>query len=162
MLEETGTVVETRGNTIWVETQSRGSCSNCSNDGCSTSVLAQLFGVKRNRVALENELGAEVGQQVVIGISDGLLVRASLLIYLMPLLLMLVIVMSANDMGVGEIVQGVAALTGLGFGFVLVRLITGNLSIHQRFKPRLLRVDALSGRENMSRYIQLNEELKNE
>ena len=144
MLEETGTVVEIKGNSLWVETQSRSSCSHCSTSSCSTSVLAKLFSIKRNRVELDNTLGAEVGQQVVIGISDDLMVKASLLSYLVPLLVMLAVVALADGMGMTDGMQILMAMTGLWLGFVIVRLLTNTLYAQQRFKPQLLRVGVAS------------------
>jgi sigma-E factor negative regulatory protein RseC len=142
MLEETGTVLEAGTEFILVETQSRSACSHCSTDSCTTSVISKLFGVKRNRFHLENSLGAKIGDRVVIGIRDDLLVKASLWAYLLPLVVMLVCVALAGTLGVGEGWQSLVAMGGLTLGFYLVRGSTGK-GVHQnRFRPQLLRLAA--------------------
>lgn len=146
MLEETATVVKADENHLWVETESRSSCSHCSSSGCSTSTLAKLFGVKRNLLQLDNTLDAsldvKVGQKVVIGISDDLLVRASLWAYLVPLLAMAVATIAGNMAEASEGMQALLALAGLGAGFTLVYRFTHNKSSQQQFKPQLLRLVA--------------------
>ena len=89
MLEETATVVEVIDGRLIAETESRSSCSHCSTDSCSTSVVAKLFGIRRNRLVMENTLQAKAGDRVVIGIPDNLLVQASVMAYLLPLVVML-------------------------------------------------------------------------
>ena len=140
MLEEVATVVKANPEHLWVETESRSSCSHCSSSGCSTSTVAKLFGIKRNRLQLDNTLGAKAGQQVVIGIPDDLLVRASLWAYMMPLLTMVIATIAGNLSGVSEGIQGLLALAGLATGFTLVYRFTHNKTTQQQFKPRLLRL----------------------
>ncbi|MES9812520.1 MAG: SoxR reducing system RseC family protein [Candidatus Thiodiazotropha sp.] len=140
MLEETGTVVEVWDDSLQVETQSRSACSHCSSSGCTTSVVSKLFGIKRNRLQLENSLGAKPGDRVVIGIPDDLLVRASVWAYLLPLIFMLASTALGGVFGASEGFQSLLALGGLAVGFYIVRWTTRNLSSQRRFKPRLLRI----------------------
>jgi sigma-E factor negative regulatory protein RseC len=140
MLEEIGTVVESQAGTILVETQSRSACSHCSSNGCTSSVVSKLFGVKANRLLLENRLGVQPGDRVVIGIPDDLLVRASLWAYLLPLIFMFTGPALGGALGAGEAVQSLLALLGLAVGFTIVHWSTRNLSSQRRFKPQLLRL----------------------
>jgi sigma-E factor negative regulatory protein RseC len=140
MLEEIGTVVEVERGAILVETQSRSACSHCSSKGCTTAVVSKLFGIKHNRLHLENSLGAKLGDQVVIGIPDDLLVMASLWAYLLPLMFMLAGPAVGGVFAASEAVQSLLALGGLAVGFSIVRWSTRNLSSQRRFKPQLLRL----------------------
>ena len=139
MLEASGTVVAVSGRALQVETQPRSSCAHCASAGCSTSVLAKLAGTGRNRIWLENTLDARPGEQVVIGIQDELLLRASVLSYLLPLLGMLVVAALGDVRGAGEGLQGLLAAGGLAAGFVLVGRIARGVPSQQRFRPQLLR-----------------------
>lgn len=139
-MEETGTVVAAREDTLWVEIQARSSCSLCSSSSCTTSLVAQLFNMKRNQVALENTLGATVGEQVVIGIPDELLVRASVLAYLLPLVVMITAALLGGTLGAGDGIQSLLALAGLAIGLFLVHRATQSKALQQRFKPQLLNV----------------------
>ena len=140
MLEERGTVVEVRGDTLWLETQARSSCSHCASGSCAPSVVSKLFGVKRNRLQLANELSAGVGDRVVIGIPDRLVVRASLRAYLLPVLVMLHAAALAHALGLGEGLQGLLAAGGLAIGFALVRAMSRSAASARQFRPRVLRI----------------------
>jgi len=139
MLEASGTVIEVSDGNLRVETQPRSSCSHCSIDSCTTSVVSQLVGAKRNRVWLENTLGAKVGEQVIIGIQDELLIRASVLSYLLPLMSMLAVAALGGAMGASEGLQGLLAVAGLAAGFVPAGRIARSAPSRQRFRPQLLR-----------------------
>ena len=140
MLEESARVVTVSGDRLWVETQSRSACSHCSSQSCTTSVLAKLFGSKRNRLELQNSLGARPGEQVMIGIPDELLVQASVWAYLVPLVVMLIVTGVSDSLGMSEGLQSLLALGGLVMGFILVRWVTRRAASRQRFKPCLLRI----------------------
>jgi len=141
MLEETAHVVEVHDGLLIAETRSRSGCSHCGNGSCTTSVVAKLFGVRRNRLVMENSLGARPGDQVRIGIPDRSLVRASLMAYLLPLIFMLGITALGNLAGVSEFFLSLLALAGLAMGFFIVHWVSrGGLS--HRYEPRLLRIVA--------------------
>lgn len=143
MLEETGTVVAQEGADIWVETQPRSACSHCGagsqGGSCSTSVIAKLFAVRRNRLRLENTLQAQPGQQVVIGIPDQVLVAVSLRAYLVPLLGMIGAVTLAVQLDMGELVQAFMALAGLFVGLTLMGQASKAGKARARYAPQLLR-----------------------
>jgi sigma-E factor negative regulatory protein RseC len=141
MLEETAMVIDVKDGMLMAETESRSSCSHCSADSCSTSVVAKLFGVRRNRLVMENSLDAKPGDQVVIGIPDALLVRASVMAYLLPLVSMLLLTAIGDALGMNEILLSLLALVGLAIGFFMVRW-TIHRSASQRYTPRLLRIVA--------------------
>ncbi|HYQ70527.1 MAG TPA: SoxR reducing system RseC family protein [Gammaproteobacteria bacterium] len=139
MVEASGTVVEVRDGLLRVETQPRSACAHCSTDSCASSVVAKLVGAKRNRVWLENTLGARPGEQVVIGIQDALLLRASLLSYLLPLVSMLAVAALGDVRGASEGLQGLLAAGGLAAGFALAGRIARGVPSRQRYSPQLLR-----------------------
>ena len=101
MMTETAQVVTTDADGYaWVETQRKTACGSCAvQQGCGTGVLAKVLGKRVGRMRVRNTLGAAVGQRVVIGLEDGLLVRTSFAVYAVPLILLLL----------GGIAGGVAA-----------------------------------------------------
>ncbi len=142
MLEETAQVIEVKDGLLTAETESRSGCSHCStSSSCSTSVVAKLFGVRRNRLVMANSLNARPGDQVVIGIPDQLLVRASLMAYLLPLVVMLVVTAMGELAGINELLLSLLALVGLAMGFFTVRWLSRRRT-SQRYEPRLLRIVA--------------------
>jgi len=141
MLEEIALVVKSTPEQLWIETQTRSSCSHCSSrSGCGTSVLAKLFSVKHSQVQLDNSLGVKSGEKVVIGMPDELLIRAAVRVYLLPLLAMVLMTILANIAGAGDGIQSLSGLAGLAIGFILLRQHSKGTASHQHFKPRLLRL----------------------
>jgi sigma-E factor negative regulatory protein RseC len=118
MITETARVVavEEDGH-AWVETQRKAACDSCSvQKGCGSGVLSRMFSGKRARLRVVNVLGAAVGDEVVVGIEDSLLVRSSLAVYLMPLVWLLLGAIGGGM--VAEVLQpahvdGISALGGL-------------------------------------------------
>ena len=140
MLEETALVVEADQQSLWVELPSRSACSQCGSGTCTTSVIAKLFRVSKPRFRLENSLNARPGQQVVVGIPDDLVAKASLWAYLLPMVTLLAGAAVANVAGAGEGIQSLMALVGLGVGLLLVRRLTTTGSMQRRLRPTLLRL----------------------
>lgn len=139
MLEETGTVMAVKHGQVLVETSARSACSHCTSQGCTTAVLGRLFGVRRNRVRLANTLHAQIGDRVVIGVPDDVLVRASLLVYLAPLASMMLAVAAADGAGLGLGAQIGAAAAGLAGGLLLVGRVGESNMSRRRYRMRLLR-----------------------
>lgn len=140
MLEESAIVVDAHDGYLWVESQSRSACGQCSSSHCTTSVISKLFSVRTNRLKLENSLNARSGQHVIIGIPDDLLVRASIWAYGVPLILMVMGAVLGNVLGMDEGLQSVCALLGLAIGFYVVHGYTQGVRSRNRFTPQLLRL----------------------
>lgn len=140
MIETPATVVEVRPGVAWVETVRQSACGTCGNAGhCGTSVVAKLVGAPRSRLRIEDAEGLRVGEQVVIGIPDGILVRASLVAYLLPLLFLIAAAGSATRLGAGEAGVALTGLVGFGIGLWLSGRLTGGPSARARYRPVLVR-----------------------
>ena len=113
-------VVAASGSEVWVEVPGRApSCGNCSNtDGCQEGLLGLSAGPRRYR--LDNLIGARVGDHVQLSVAEGTLWRASLLSYVLPL----VLAIGGAVIGQSQAGDGAAAigtLAGLGCGLALLR-----------------------------------------
>jgi sigma-E factor negative regulatory protein RseC len=139
MLEETARVVDVKEGLLIAETISRSSCKSCKSDSCTTSVIAGLFNLKPNRLVMKNSIGAKPGDQVVIGIPNELLARASVMAYLLPLVTMLLLTAIGDQMNFSPLATVLMAAGGLLMGFFIVRRATRGWS-SQRYQPQLLRV----------------------
>ncbi len=121
MIEEQGRVVAVEAGAVWVETLRKSTCSSCSaNAGCGQGLLERLgVGGRRGHVRALSDLQLKVGDQVVIGVREELLVRGSLLVYLLPLLGLFAAALLAEQWGLSEPQVILCALLGLlasGFG----------------------------------------------
>ena len=113
-------VVAAEGREVWVEVPGRAPiCGSCRTaDVCRTGLLGQGAGPRRYR--LENRIGARVGDRVQLTVADGTLWRASLLSYVLPVLL------AIGGAAIGQFAAGdggavLGTLAGLGCGLVLLR-----------------------------------------
>lgn len=145
MLEEQGRVIGVQAGFVWVETQRRSTCGACNlNGGCGTSVLSRVMGQRRTRVRALDSLGARVGDEVVIGIEDTMLLRGSLAVYAVPLLGLLGGAVSGAAFAPhwgwsaegGSIVFG---LTGLGLGILWLACYARRMQLDRRYQPVVLR-----------------------
>jgi sigma-E factor negative regulatory protein RseC len=112
----------------WLETDRRTACDSCSvQQGCGSGVLSKMFSGRRTRLRVANTLGARVNDQVLVGIDDRMLVRASLATYFMPLVWMLLGAIAGSMAGGifeaidAEGASAVGGLAGLGIGFMWLR-----------------------------------------
>lgn len=87
MIEENAVVAKIENGQVWVESKQGSGCSGCQQKAsCSTSALSKL--VKKRSVAVDSAFKLNVGDEVVVGIEEGILLRASLMLYLLPLIFM--------------------------------------------------------------------------
>lgn len=140
MLEAVVSVTRVEGSIAWLEGQAQSACSHCgSASHCGTSTVSKLFGPRRQRMKVDNVLDAQVGDRVVIGISDELVSRASLGAYLLPMLTMAIPAAAGDRLGFGD---GMVALLAF-IGFFAGLLIVGHLSSRSgtRYQPTMLRIE---------------------
>lgn len=86
MIEENAHVLRVSPGVAWVEAQRQSACGSCQvRGGCGTSVLASVMGKRQNSVRALDPVGVQAGDQVLIGLQERALVRASFSMYLLPL-----------------------------------------------------------------------------
>lgn len=92
MIEQIGTIVRVEGPDVWVESEIRSSCSGCQQqEHCGTGAVARAFASKRNVLKLNSQKTVEIGQQVVLGVKEKSLIMASVLMYLLPILVLVIV-----------------------------------------------------------------------
>ncbi len=122
MLEETVQISKAEKDFIWIKVEAGNSCKQCASSGCQTKVISPLFAGKSSYLQLNNYLACKVGDKVVIGIPDSLLVRSAMTVYLLPLIMMIIFTVFANKTGFSDELQSLIALFSLGGGFFLIHL----------------------------------------
>jgi sigma-E factor negative regulatory protein RseC len=145
MLEETGYVISKENDYIWVETARKSACQSCMvSKGCGTSVISKLYGDKVSRFRTRNTMDARVGDEIVIGMQEGGLIKGSLVVYALPLVLLLLFaILTEQFVGVSshnsELLVVLAGITGLISGFVIVRWFSRRIANDARYQPVILR-----------------------
>ncbi len=145
MIEETAIVVKCEGKFAWVEAQRQSTCGNCAaNKGCGTSVLAKIVGQKVARMRALNQIDAQVGDNVIVGLNEAALLKGSFAVYLFPLLYMLLFAVTGNVVATqmewsNELVVILFALAGLIVAGVWLRRFTRRIQDDSVYQPVILR-----------------------
>jgi len=132
MIEETAHIVSVEEGHAWVETERRSSCGSCSAKGCGTGALSKILGRRTQRLRVKNPIDAQVGDTVILGIEEGVLIRGSLMVYILPLLLML----GGGLLGEALAPQWESDPEGLSLLFGIIGLVGGFL-ILRRYNRRV-------------------------
>lgn len=141
MIEEQGRVVAVEAGAVWVETLRKSTCSSCSvKAGCGQGLLDQLgAGGRRGYVRALSDLHLSVGDAVVIGVREELLVRGSLLVYLLPLLGLFAGAIVAGQLALSEPWVILSALSGFVVACAGVRWRSHQASADPFLQPVVLR-----------------------
>lgn len=142
MLTETGKIVRLEGNTAWIQTMRHSVCGACqAKNGCGQHLLNRLSG---SSVYLELALNASSpdvmeGDQVEIGIEEGAVVMASLMVYGLPIIFLLFSIIVAGRLHLAGFGLLALCLAGIGGGAVLARVLIKHYFRATFFEPILLR-----------------------
>lgn len=144
MIETQARVLRTDGDVAYVEARNSSGCGSCgSGKDCGTALLTQVFGGSPREFKVLNAVGARMGENVVIGLEDGALLKGSLTMYLLPLALLFIGAISgvslAPNMGLRDLYSIFGGGAGLVAGFAWVKLYTLRLGANQHFQPVILR-----------------------
>lgn len=123
MLEERGRVVAVEAGAVWVETQRRGSCGQCeAQASCGTGIWQQALRPRAHHLrARTGALQPALGDWVVLGVADGVVLQGALVLYLVPLVALVLGAGLGQWLGGREWISIVGAVAGLGLGLVAVR-----------------------------------------
>jgi sigma-E factor negative regulatory protein RseC len=143
MLETRAIVVQIDGQHALVEANQGNGCGQCNGKGCGTGKLSQLFCSKPRQFQVDNPINAAVGDEVIVSVMDGAVLRGIGLVYLLPLALLVAGAMLGSLCAAqAEQRDGFAAagaLVGLIGGFVLSRRIASRQT-RQQNRPYIARL----------------------
>lgn len=136
-----------------VEGQRRSTCGGCAvNGACGTSLIARYFGRRRSLLMAHNAIGAEPGDHVVFGLPEGMLLEASFVAYLVPLLAMMggaILGDYLAGLWAPAYAQGISVLSGFGalaVALVWLRGFGRAKALDNSYRPRILRRVGQGGR----------------
>ena len=123
MIEEQGRVAAVDGNSVWVETVRNTACTSCgASQGCG-QYLSEKYRTHHALacIRVSSSWPLSEGDRVVLGIPENSLLRASALMYLLPLAAMMAGLWLASSFGAGDGVLMMAIAAGLLLGLVPAR-----------------------------------------
>lgn len=148
MLEEKGIVVALDGTKVSVQTQIKTTCSSCSaQDGCGTGTIAKALSPKANIIVLQSELNLNVGDTLVLGVEEGLVVKSALYVYILPIIGFILFAIVAELLyqptsRPEELLQAVLAFVGGWLGLVLARKRLNRPGCEQNQGISILRIES--------------------
>jgi sigma-E factor negative regulatory protein RseC len=143
MLETRAIIVQVEGQYALVQASQANGCEQCKGNGCGAGKLSRLFCSKPRQFQVDNPINAGVGDEVVISVAEGAILRGIGLVYLLPLL-MLVMGAMLGSAWVGQSPEqhdgyaSAGALLGLAAGFIAVKWISLSQA-RNHFQPYIAR-----------------------
>jgi len=123
MIETSARVVSTQNGTALVEPTLESGCGGCkSRSSCGVSGLGKYFSHSRKAIEVKCGAGIREGDELQLSMSEGDLLKAGLLAYLLPSVLALVVAGIAASFGLGDVGAVLGAGVGFALGFLLARL----------------------------------------
>ena len=151
MIEEAGQVVDVQGAFAWIESERTSTCGACNvRKGCGTAVLARVLGQRRVHLRVLNRINAQIGDAVVIGISESGLVRGSLAVYAAPLSGLFVGALAGDTLGhyfpqgSSDLLAIAGAFTGLAAGLLWLKRFSRLTEKDASYQPVILRKQILT------------------
>lgn len=143
MIEESGRVVNVDADGIWVETVKASACASCAaRNGCGQKLLASAGAGKRFVFTVSNPDQLQVNSEdsVLVGIAEGAFMKATLFIYLIPLLALIGGALTGQALGFSEGWLIIVSLLLFVMSLLVVKFSSSYFFSSCQYQPRLLRV----------------------
>ncbi|MEW5789007.1 MAG: SoxR reducing system RseC family protein [Pseudomonadota bacterium] len=125
MIETRVRVLSARDGNLLVEPTEAGGCTAChSRDTCGISGLGRYFSGRRQPIAIACEGHVQAGEERVLAVPEGDLLRAGLLAYLLPALLAVFGAVLGEGRFAHDAGGALGALAGAALGLLLARILS--------------------------------------
>ena len=122
MIETSARVVSASNGSALVEPNTQSGCGGCqSRSSCGVSGLGKYFSHNRKTIAVQCDANVRAGDELHLSMSEGDLLKAGLLAYLLPTVLALAGAGTAAALGLGDVGAVLGAANGMAAGFLLGR-----------------------------------------
>jgi sigma-E factor negative regulatory protein RseC len=140
VLTESAKILSIEEDWVCLEAQNTRHCSACSaHASCGHRLLSKLHPDRGRQIKVRrNEFKGQSGDTATIGIDEKLVLRLSVMFYLMPLLSMITVMLIADIMGIDDYLVILSALAGLILGIVGLGRITKKNIFNSRYQAILL------------------------
>ncbi len=141
MATERGIVIRIDSREAWVKTVKSGSCEGCTARGACHS-LSDSGEVEVNAI---NEVGAKVGDRIVLNFETSSLLKATFLLYVFPILLLIFGAVIGQETApyFNFNPSGFSAIIGFSFFFAAVLVIKVKANIMAKkneYRPKIVKV----------------------
>jgi sigma-E factor negative regulatory protein RseC len=134
MIEETAVITDKKDQYVTFEVERSTACGICGQTrGCGNATWGKLLGHKQQFSQAENLINANVGDQVVIGVEEKVVLNAALWLYFIPLFALFV------GAGLGQILFNqelyviIGSVIGLLSGLLIVKQVVNQIGFFSRY-----------------------------
>jgi len=122
MITEQAQVTALRGQQAKLRVFRQAGCAGCQHSqGCATHTLEKLFRHPVVELWVDNALNAAIGDQVIVGLDEGAILKASIRVYLWPLLSLFLCLFVGRMLGFAAVYEPLVGGLGLCAGFLWQR-----------------------------------------
>lgn len=141
MVEGIAQVVKIDGKTAWLVPEQGTSCGSCASaTACSSKGVGTTASrLDNRRFRIDNDVRLAVGERVVFGIRENVLLRASMTAYAIPLATLLLAGALAQWQFGSDLITLAATVVGLVIGLGISRMEAGRLHNKGDLAPLFLR-----------------------
>jgi len=146
MITENAIVIATDNNETWIETQRKSACGQCSaNKGCGTSVLSKVMGNKLSKMKAINNINAQVGDEVVVGLNENSLLKGAFMTYLFPLLFLFLFslvgqyITTLFEIKNNEFIVIIFSIFGFYAGLTWLKRFSTSIERDENYQPVILK-----------------------
>jgi len=141
MIEESAIVTGLDGDLAMIQMLRQGTCSQCElNSGCGTGAIGRMLGHRSKLLTIKNNYNLKPGDSVLLGMPDKAYMKASLLIYGLPLVGLIAGSLLAQALfGNSETITILFAIAGFASASLYSTVILNNRLSHQ-CNPVILQV----------------------
>lgn len=143
MIEERAIVTNVDGEQVFIQALNMGNCQRCAEGrGCGGGLLGRLARHRQYSIPASTQVkGLQSGDAVVVGIGGDALLRASAIVYLLPLVGMIGLGAFARILlDAGDLLVAGFSVAGLAAGLLIVHWKSRSLDA-SHFRPVILRRD---------------------
>lgn len=145
MIKETALVIAINANKVTVESAIKSACSGCQQvDNCGSGQVAKAFPQRKLTLTIETNLSVQLGDNVIIGLSEQDLLRSAWQVYFWPLLGLIFAAFIGQGLVEKQMLHEFFAiiLSGVGgyFGFLLARYQQNKQDYCHSLRPTILEV----------------------
>lgn len=143
-MEELGIIVKKNTKTVLIKAHRTSAC-----DGCASKKSCSTGGGTDNEMLIEadNPVGANVGDKVMFTVGAGSVLKAGLILYLVPIVTFIIGVVLGQTVATNllpdqnpDLVSGVLGAVFLLLAFVGLKVYNAYLDKNKDYRPQVLRV----------------------
>ncbi len=126
MIEEQAIVIKASKAVVTLEVVRSKPCGLCGQvRGCVNSIWGKIFSHRSGHIETKNDLNAKLGDVVILGIDETLMLKSSLMLYGVPLLLMFLGMVIGTNLTkeMTELYSLIGAVSGLFLGIVMIKRV---------------------------------------